>query len=88
MQVHYMCFLAMSPFSHDYMKMEKYTIQSNSNVLTDLHVYRIHTAPEGRTSMLAKYWIFYRLLHCCPIENVWEIWPIKIDYGWPNVEIG
>ena len=32
--------------------------------------------------------IFYRLLHCCPIENVWEIWPIMIDFGRPNAEIG
>ena len=28
--------------------------------------------------------IFCRLLHCSPIENVWEICPIKIDFGWPN----
>ena len=34
-----------------------------------------------------KNWIFHRLLHCCPIENVWEIWPIKIDFGRPNTEI-
>jgi len=27
-------------------------------------------------------------LHCCPIENVWEIWGIKIDFGWLNAEIG
>ena len=32
--------------------------------------------------------IFYRLLHCCPIENVWEIWPIKIYFGLLNAEIG
>ena len=32
--------------------------------------------------------IVHRLLHCCPIENVWEIWLIKIDFGWPNAEIG
>ena len=32
--------------------------------------------------------IFYRLLNCCPIENVWEIWPIKIDFGQSNAEIG
>ena len=30
---------------------------------------------------------FYRLLHCCPIENVWEIWLIRIDFGQPNAEI-
>ena len=30
----------------------------------------------------------YRLLHCCcPNENVWEIWPIEIDFGGPNAEI-
>ena len=28
------------------------------------------------------------LLYCCPIENIWEIWPIKIDFGRPNAEIG
>ena len=32
--------------------------------------------------------IFYRLLHCCPIKNVWEIWPIKMDFGWLNAKIG
>ena len=32
--------------------------------------------------------IFYRLLHCYSIDNVWEIWPIKIDFGRPNAEIG
>ena len=26
-------------------------------------------------------------LHCCPIENVWKIWPIKIDFGWPYAGI-
>ena len=31
--------------------------------------------------------IFYRLLLCCPIENVWEIWLTKMDFGWPNAEI-
>ena len=25
---------------------------------------------------------------CCPIENVQEIWPPKIDFGQPNTEIG
>ena len=34
------------------------------------------------------YGIFYRLLNCSVIENVWESWPIKIDFGWPNAEIG
>ena len=28
--------------------------------------------------------IFYRLLHCCPIENVWEIWSMR---NWPNAKI-
>ena len=28
------------------------------------------------------------LLHCYPIENVWEVRPIKIDFGRPNAEIG
>ena len=32
--------------------------------------------------------IFYRQSHCCPIENVWKIWLIKIDFGRPNAEIG
>ena len=35
-----------------------------------------------------KIGMFYRLLHCCPIENVWKIWPIQIDFGRPNAEIG
>ena len=41
------CYLVMSPFSRDYM----------SNVLPDLHVYRIHTVPgflDGRTSILVQ----------------------------------
>ena len=24
----------------------------------------------------------------CPIENVQEIWPTKMDFGWPNAIIG
>ena len=28
--------------------------------------------------------ISYRLLNCCPIENVW---PMKTDFGRPNAEI-
>ena len=32
--------------------------------------------------------IFYRLLIVVPIENVWEIWPTKMDFGRPNAEIG
>ena len=35
-----------------------------------------------------KYVIFYRLLNYCLTEKVWEIWPIKIDFGRPNAEIG
>ena len=31
--------------------------------------------------------IFYRLLKWCSIENVWEMWPIKIDFGQPNAEL-
>ena len=31
-----------------------------------------------------KDWIFYWLLHWGPIENVLEIWPIMMIYGWPN----
>ena len=30
----------------------------------------------------------FRLLIAVPIENVQEIWPIKMDFGWPNAEIG
>ena len=39
-----MCFLVMSPFSRDYMKMEIDQLKYQQ-YLTDLHVYRIHTAP-------------------------------------------
>ena len=28
------------------------------------------------------------LLITVPIENVQEIWPTKMDFGWPNAEIG
>ena len=24
----------------------------------------------------------------CSIENVQEIWPTKVDFGWPNAVIG
>ena len=27
------------------------------------------------------------LLIAVPTENVQEIWPTKMDYGWPNAEI-
>ena len=48
-----MCSLVMSPLSRDYMKTEIDQIKSISNVLTDLHVYRIQTALlDGRTSIL------------------------------------
>ena len=33
-------------------------------------------------------WIFIRLLIAVTIENVQEIWPTKMDFGWPNAEIG
>ena len=48
------------------------------------------TVPEIRIrnwSVVIKDWIFYRVLYCCPIENVGEIWPIKIVFGRPNAEI-
>ena len=32
--------------------------------------------------------IFYRLLHCCAINNVWESWPMKINFDRPNAKIG
>ena len=31
---------------------------------------------------------FFKNLNCCPIENEWEIWLIKIDFGQPNIEVG
>ena len=31
---------------------------------------------------------FFRLLIAVPIENVQEIWLTKMDFGWPNAEIG
>ena len=45
MLVRYYVFHSDEPFSHDYMKREIDQFLSISNVLTDLHVYRIHTAP-------------------------------------------
>ena len=39
-----------------------------------------------RNWLMIKYFI-RRLLHCCLIENVWEIWLIKIDFGQPNTKI-
>ena len=31
---------------------------------------------------------FIGYFYCCPIENVWEIWPTKMDFDWSNAEIG
>ena len=32
--------------------------------------------------------IFYGVIKYCPIENVQENWPTKMDFGRPNAEIG
>ena len=32
--------------------------------------------------------IFYRLLIAVPLKNAQEIWPIIMDFGQPNAEIG
>ena len=37
---------------------------------------------------LFKDGIFYSLFNCFPIENVWQSWPIKIDYGQQIAKIG
>ena len=31
---------------------------------------------------------YFQVPDCCPIENVQEIWPIKMDFGRPNTKIG
>ena len=31
---------------------------------------------------------YFRSLIAVPIENVQQIWPAKMDFGWPNAEIG
>ena len=31
---------------------------------------------------------FLQVINCHPIENVQKIWPTKMDFGRPNVEIG
>ena len=31
---------------------------------------------------------YFMLLIAVPIENVQEIWPTKMAFGWPNAEIG
>ena len=31
---------------------------------------------------------YLQVTDCCPIENVQEIWPTKMDFGQPNAEIG
>ena len=31
---------------------------------------------------------FLRLLIAVPIENVQEVWLTKMNFGWPNAEIG
>ena len=60
-----------------------YNVNDNQFVIS-------HSARNKDQKLVGRFknWMFYRLLHCCPIENVWEIWPIKIDFGRPITEIG
>ena len=51
-----------------------------------LHVIATKQSEFGQT--FHKDGIFYKLLLCCPFENVCESWLIKIDFGRPNAEIG
>ena len=49
----------------------------------------IHSLPISVKNWLA---IFLKLRHfvgidCRPIENVQQIWLIKMDFGWPNAKI-
>ena len=57
-----------------------------------LTIYWIYISARNKDQKLIgcffKNWMFYRLLHCCTIESEREIWPIKIDFGWPSAEIG
>ena len=39
-------------------------------------------------SCFSKMKYFYRLLHCCPIEDVYKIQPIKIDIDQLNAKLG
>ena len=55
--------------------------------MANLQVKHARNKDQKLVSHFFKDWLFYRLLLCCPIENVWEIWPIKIDFGQPNAEI-
>ena len=45
----------------------------NSKFAQILHV--------DKTCFLRPGHIFYKLLLCCPIENVWEIWLIKVNFS-------
>ena len=47
----------------------------------------MHSARNKDQKLVGRF-LKIGLLHCCPIENVWEIWLIKIDFGRPNAEIG
>ena len=41
-----------------------------------------------RYNICSAWFLDIRISTCCPIENVQEIWPTKIDFGRPNAEIG
>ena len=42
--------------------------------------WRITNCSAGnKDQKLVARWTFYRLLNCCPIEHVWDIWLIKVD---------
>ena len=56
----------------------------------EIHTYNARNKDRKLVGRFFKDRMFYRLrlIHCCFIENVWEIWLIKIDFGRPNAEIG
>ena len=43
---------------------------------------------EIRMRNISRSFFEDKYFNCCPIENVWEIWLTKTDFGWPNGKIG
>ena len=63
---------------------------SQGDLLVCLHAYFKDVSIEseiGQPFLKMRYYI-YRLLHRYPTKNVWEIWPIKINFGSLNTRIG
>ena len=46
-----------------------------------MYNYSARNKDQKLVSHFSKDEIFYRLLHWCLIEKIWEVWPIEIDFS-------